>query len=136
MTRSGKITLATALAVLPLLTASPVDAQVANFSGPWSVNGQIVAGNLFTSIVPICTFQQVGNQLSGICKGPNSAGPASGAASGPNITWQWQLVPSNPIGLAGTATFQGTLGPDNVVRGSWTFSQIPYSSGPFTAQRV
>jgi hypothetical protein len=118
-----------------LLVSAPAGAQWVDFSGPWAVSGQIVAGPVFAAAIPICHFMQVGNQLSGRCRGPNGAGPASGATNGPTISWQWNVYPTTPIGLRGIASFQGTLGPDNIIRGVWTSTAVPGASGPFSAHR-
>ena len=119
-----------------LIVSGPAYAQaVVDFSGPWAVGGQIVAGPAFTQVTPICRFKQVANQLSGSCQGLNSGGPASGATNGPMISWQWQAQPLTPVGLGGVASFQGTLGPDNVIRGTWTFTAVPGASGSFSARR-
>lgn len=115
--------------------AAPAEAQVVDFSGPWAVSGQIVAGPVFAAVIPVCRFRQVGNQLSGHCRGPNAAGPAFGATNGFTISWQWQLHATTPIGVNGIAAFQGMLGPDNIIRGTWTSSAAPGASGPFSAHR-
>ena len=49
-------------------------AQQVDFSGKWSLSGQIVAGRTFMSFAQICDLKQTGDQL---------AGPVSGA--------EWQL---------------------------------------------
>lgn len=121
---------------LVLAISSGARADEVDFSGAWSVSGRIITGNLLTSVSPICVFRQAGDQLTGSCKGPNSAGSASGLIHGADISWQWRLTPTNSVGLGGLATFRGTLGRDRVVRGSWTFSRLPRASGDFTAQRM
>ncbi len=118
------------------LAAAPAHAQFANFSGSWSVSGQIVAGTAMITAAPICTFQQNQAQVTGFCKGPNAAGPATGLVNGPTISWQWQVTPTTPAGISGLATFQGGLGPDGVIRGSWNHSRAGGATGPFTAQRM
>ncbi len=118
-----------------LAAAAPAGAQVVDFSGPWAVRGQIISGPVFTAVMPICRFRQVNNQLVGSCRGPNANGPASGAVIGLTISFQWQVHPFTPIGIGGLASFQGTLGPDNVIRGVWTSTAVPGASGPFTAYR-
>ena len=85
---------------------------------------------------PVCTFQQNGNQLTGTCTGPNSRGSAVGLVNGAGVTFQWQMISTDSIGLSGIASFSGKLGPDSVVRGSWTFSGRPGARGQFTAQRT
>ena len=119
-----------------LLAAAPARAQFANFSGSWSVSGQIVMGNGMVTVAPICSLQQRQAQVTGFCKGPNGAGPATGLVDGPTISWQWQVTATSPTGVPGLVTFQGGLGPDGVIRGSWTHSRVRGAAGPFTAQRM
>ena len=125
-----------ALAAPLIIACAPALAAGADFSGEWSVSGQIVGGNLMTIASPVCTFQQNGNQLTGTCTGPNSRGSAVGLVNGAGVTFQWQMISTDSIGLSGIASFSGKLGPDSVVRGSWTFSGRPGARGQFTAQRT
>ena len=85
----------------------------------------MISGNLATLVRPVCDFQQNGDQLTGARTGPNDAGNAVGLAVGGSETWQWRMVPTNNIGLAGISSFNGQLGPDHVVRGWWTFTGRP-----------
>jgi hypothetical protein len=107
-----------------------------DFSGTWSVSGHIVNNSVIVYASPVCKFQQTGDQLTGVCKGPNDVGAATGAVNGADIHWIWRIAPTNALGLAGVATFHGTLGRDNVVRGFFNHSIRPGASGPFTAQKV
>jgi hypothetical protein len=125
-----------ALAAPLFFACAPALAADPDFSGKWSVSGQIVGGNLMTIVSPVCTFQQNGSQLTGTCTGPNGTGSAVGLVNGAGVTFEWQMIPTDSIGLSGVSSFNGKLGPDNVVRGSWTFSGRPGASGQFTAQRT
>ena len=136
MRHACKTAWATGSIALALLAGAPARAQFPDFSGPWSVSGQIVTSNMLTTVAPVCTFQQVRARLTGFCRGPNAAGPATGLVNGPTVSWQWQMNPTTPLGFGGVSTFRGSLGPDNVIRGSWNHSQLGYASGPFTAQRM
>ena len=127
---------ASALIGVALALSAPARAGDIDFSGGWSVSGQIVAGNLLTTVSPICVFHQTADRLTGSCKGPNAAGAAAGVADGRSIFFQWRHLAANAVGLSGVSTFRGTLGPDNVVRGFWTISLLPNASGSFTAQRL
>jgi hypothetical protein len=131
----GKLACRSLFACGILVVSAPAGAQAVYFSGPWAVNGQLVAGPVFAAVMPVCQFTQVANKLSGTCQGPNAGGPATGAANGPMISFQWQIVPMTPLATPGIASFQGTLGPDNLIRGTWTSSNAPGASGPFTAHR-
>ena len=95
----------------------------------------MIRGNQYTLVSPVCEFQQSGDQLTGTCTGPNGTGSAVGLTNGASVTWQWHVVATNNIGLSGISSFNGRLGADNVVRGSWTFSGRPGVSGQFTAMR-
>jgi hypothetical protein len=46
------------------------------------------------------------------------------------------MVATTSIGLNGVSTFQGTLGRDNVIRGTWEFSRAPRLEGQFAAQKL
>ena len=87
-------------------------------------------------VSPVCTFRQTADRLAGFCKGPNGQGSAARTVNGAEIYWAWRVIPTTPIGLAGVATFHGTLGRDNVVRGSFSHSIRPNASGPFTTQKL
>ncbi len=126
---------ALALAASLFLVCAPASADSVDFSGKWSVSGHMISANMYTLVRPVCDFQQSGDQLAGACTGPNGAGSAVGLTNGREVTWQWHIVPTNNIGIAGISSFNGRLGPDNVVRGSWTFSGRPGVSGQFTAIR-
>jgi len=132
----GRLGCSSAVVGLALAVSAPASADGIDFSGAWSVSGQIVTGNLLITVSPICVFQQSGDRLRGSCKGPNGAGFATGATDGRDISFQWRHVATNAVGLSGVSTFRGTLGRDNVVRGFWTFSRLPNASGSFTAQRM
>jgi hypothetical protein len=135
MNVTGRMSGASVIA-LALIISSSASADETDFSGSWSVSGRIITGNLLTWVSPVCVFQQTSDQLTGNCKGPNGAGSATGATDGSDISFQWHMVATNAIGLNGLSTFRGTLGRDNVIRGSWTFSRLPNSSGTFTAQKI
>ncbi len=132
----GKSGCAGALIGAALIASSPARAGDVDFSGTWSVSGHIVSGSVIVYVSPICTFRQTADRLTGVCKGPNGAGSAAGTVNGAEIYWTWRIIPTNALGLAGVATFHGALGPDNVVRGFFSHSIRPNSSGPFTAQKV
>jgi hypothetical protein len=113
------------------LFVAPQPAGAAGFAGTWSVAGAL--GNVRTN--PVCTFRQAGSTLSGTCRGPNASGPAAGKVSGGQIAWQWRANAMNANATSGIATFKGVVGPDNVIRGSWTFSALR-GAGTFTAIRA
>jgi hypothetical protein len=123
------------LAGAAISVATAGAASAADFSGTWSAsavfeqNGQIV----YTT-TPVCTFQQSGDRISGTCKGPNALGPAAGTADGANISWQWEAT-ANATGATGVSTWNGTLGPDGVIRGQMSGQAMPGVMAPFTAQR-
>ena len=136
MLKTARLTVAGALFGAALALAAPASAQMADFTGTWSFSGQMMQGTLLLTVAPVCSLQQTGNQVAGTCKGPNAAGPATGLASGTNLSLQWMGTATDPLGRTGISVFQGTLGPDNVIRGSWTTSTMPGASGPFAAQKL
>jgi len=111
------------------------DADRTDFSGEWRVSGLIEANGQAVLAKPTCVFQQAGARLTGTCKGPNSLGTATGTVDGRRLSWRWDATPSTPIGANGVESFDGTLGPDGVVRGATTYSGLPGATGTFTQQR-
>jgi hypothetical protein len=114
--------------------ALPVPAAADGFEYTWNVRGQMDVNGQIVGVSPVCVFRQAGNQVSGNCRGPAAEGPATGVANGDNITFQWTATATNSNGRNGIAVFQGTLGYDGVIRGSYTNSTIPGVTGTFTAQ--
>jgi hypothetical protein len=86
-------------------------------------------------VSPVCTLRQSGDALSGTCRGPNGVGTATGELNGARILFQWHVARTNAIGMSGVATFHGVLGPDGVIRGTWTFTGFN-ATGSFTAIRA
>jgi hypothetical protein len=120
---------------LGLAVAGSAAAQPADVSGQWAVAGEIVTGEAQVIARPVCVFQQAGPKLTGNCKGPNAHGPASGSVAGQKLNWTWELTPDTPIGASGSASFEGELGADHVIRGTWSFSGLPGASGKFTGEK-
>jgi hypothetical protein len=112
----------------------PLPAAADGFEYTWNVRGQMNVNGQIAGVAPVCALRQMGTQISGNCKGPAAVGPATGVANGDNITWQWTATATNPNGRNGIAVFQGTLGFDGVIRGSYTNSTIPGVTGTFIAQ--
>ena len=136
MNRIAKAGFASALAGLALLIVAARPAEAANFTGTWSVSGTMAHGTMAAKVSPVCTLRQSGNTLGGSCRGPNGAGPATGTVNGSRVLWQWHVTATNSIGMSGVMTFHGTLGADNVVRGTWTASPLPGGVGEFTQIRA
>jgi hypothetical protein len=130
----------TILAVLTSLAlasaAQSAQAQQADFSGKWSLSGQIIAGRNFMSFAQICDLKQTGDQLAGPCKGPNGGCSAVGVISGANVDMTCRTSFTNTPNLAGVSTFHGALGADEIVRGSCTHSRFPGANGVFAMMRV
>jgi len=131
----AKACFASALAGFALFTVPAQPAGAANFSGMWSVSGTMNTGPTIAKVSPVCTLRQSGNALSGTCRGPNGVGTASGELNGARILFQWHVAATNSIGMSGVATFHGALGPDGVIRGTWTFTGFR-TTGTFTAIRA
>ncbi|MGO9773321.1 MAG: hypothetical protein ACLPSW_28000 [Roseiarcus sp.] len=51
-----------------------------------------------------------------------------------SLFWACAPASADSVDLSGISSFSGQLGPDHVVRGSWTFTGRPGVSGQFTAQ--
>jgi hypothetical protein len=127
--------LAAGLALGLAFAAGSAAAQQADVAGQWAVTGEIVTGEAQVVAKPVCVFQQAGPKLTGNCKGPNAHGPATGSVAGQKLSWTWQLTPDTPIGASGSASFEGELGADHVIRGSWSFSGLPGATGKFTGEK-
>jgi len=106
-----------------------------NVAGRWQVEGSLEGPDGAARATPVCDFQQTGGAISGKCKGPNAEGPASGVLAGKHVSWKWQPSPTTPIGASGTAWFQGDLGADGVIRGTWGADVLPGVKGEFTQTR-
>jgi hypothetical protein len=117
------------------LAAGGAAAQQAEVSGKWAVSGEIVTGEAQVIARPVCDFQQAGAKLTGSCKGPNAHGPATGSVAGQKVSWTWELTADTAIGANGTGRFEGELGADHVIRGTWSFSGLPGASGKFTGEK-
>jgi hypothetical protein len=108
----------------------------ANLAGRWQVQGSLSTGvGTVAQATPVCDFKQAERTLSGTCKGPHAEGPVTGTIAGKHVSWNWQAKASTPIGLSSTAWFQGDLGADGVIRGSWRLEQLPGAKGEFTQTR-
>ncbi len=120
-------------ALFGFVLALPIPAAADGFEYTWNVHGQMEVNGQVAGVSPVCVLRQAGSQISGNCRGPAAEGPATGVANGDNITWQWTATATNSNGRNGIAVFQGTLGYDGVIRGSYTNSTIPGVTGTFTA---
>lgn len=128
------VIVAAGLAVLG--AAYSARAQQTDFSGKWSLSGQIIAGRNFVSFAQICDLKQTGDQLAGPCRGPNGGCSAVGVISGPSVDLTCRTSFTNSPNLAGVSTFHGALGPDGIVRGSCAHSRFPGANGVFAMMRV
>jgi hypothetical protein len=111
-------------------------AQAADVGGDWSVYGTVQSrGDNLATVSPDCSFQLAGDQITGTCKSPNSAGPVTGTAEGDNVTWQWAATPTSDPTSTTQINFRGVLGRDGVIRGAMTLSAMPDLIGTFTQKR-
>jgi hypothetical protein len=128
-----------ALVVTTLLIAvAPGSAQIqqTDYSGKWSLSGQMIAGRVFMSFAQICDLKQTGDQVAGPCKGPNGGCSAVGVVNGANVDLTCRTSSTNAPSLAGVSTFHGALGVDQIVRGSYTHSRFAGFTGVFFLMRV
>ena len=124
-------------AALAMVGAAPgAQAQQPDFSGKWSLSGQIIAGRNFISFGQICDLKQTGDQLAGPCRGPNGGCSAVGVISGGGVDFTCRTTNTNNPSLAGVSTFHGALGGDEIVRGAVSHSRFPGASGVFAMMRV
>lgn len=121
--------------VLFVAAFAPSAARAADFSGTWVVNGTIGSPPVGT-VSPVCVFKQDGKDVRGSCKGPHGLGPAHGTVDGEKISWHWDDEATDKTGSTGTATFNGVLGADGTIKGTWISTAIPDASGTFTMQKV
>ena len=96
----------------------------------WQISATFSDGG---TAVPLCIFQQVGDLLSGTCKGPNSFGTATGVVRGVHIKFTWHAKAYTAIGRTGDFEFSGVQDPPGTVRGTAINSQG--ASGEFVATR-
>ena len=82
-----------------------------------------------------CEFRQGDRTLTGHCKGPHAEGPASGVIAGRHVSWTWKATATTVIGVSSAAWFQGDIGDDGVIRGTWSLEQLPGLKGAFTQTR-
>jgi len=107
-----------------------------NLAGRWQVQGSLDDGSgRAAQASPVCDFQQTDRTLAGRCKGPAAEGPVSGVIAGKHIAWKWQASATAALGVSSVARFEGDLGADGVVRGTWSLDQLPGVKGPFTQTR-
>jgi hypothetical protein len=110
--------------------------KAADLTGVWQVRGSIdEAGNPRAQATPVCEFRQGDRTLTGHCKGPHAEGPASGVIAGRHVSWTWKATATTVIGVSSAAWFQGDIGDDGVIRGTWSLEQLPGLKGAFTQTR-
>ena len=111
-------------------------AQTADLSGTWTFEGVMESqGQVVLVSKPLCVFQQAGDKLVGSCKGAGGLGVATGTVEGQKVSWRWDETAYTPNGATGVASFDGSLGADNVIRGDMTFSTQPGATGTFSGRR-
>lgn len=129
-------TIVAAMAGLGLFgAAGAACAAEANVAGTWAISGRIEADGALAVARPQCVFQQAAGAVTGTCKGPNSHGSVTGTIAGEKVSFRLETIPDTDVGMHGLATFEGVLGADGVIRGTWTAAQLPGASGEFTAER-
>jgi hypothetical protein len=131
-----RISVIVAAALMIVGAARTGQAQQSDFSGKWSLSGQVIAGRNFMSFAQICDLKQTGDQLAGPCRGPNGGCSAVGVISGGNVDMTCRTSFTNSPNLAGVSTFHGALGADAIVRGSCSHSRLPGANGVFAMMRV
>jgi hypothetical protein len=114
----------------------PPPTGAAQLAGAWQIKGRIDYGGSPVAIAaPVCDFQQAGLTLSGTCTGPNAKGPLTGVVAGRHVSWKWTTSATTAVGTTGEAWFQGDLGDDGTVKGTWGVDVLPDLKGEFTQTR-
>jgi hypothetical protein len=134
--RTVRIGVFVAMALLVVGSARGAQSQQVDFSGKWSLSGQLVAGRMFMSFAQICDLKQTGDQLAGPCRGPNGGCSAVGVVNGASVDLTCRTSYTDSPNLAGVSIFHGALGGDEIVRGSCTHSRFPGANGVFAMMRV
>jgi hypothetical protein len=124
--------------------ARPVAAdgiQPANMTGTWSIFGIPPNQRLRSDVGPplrpsYCSFRQTGNTLSGTCKNNFFENAVTGSVTGRTVHFDWiywlGLHPNdNPAFTLRRASFDGTIGPDNVLHGTYK-NRFAYRPEPRT----
>jgi hypothetical protein len=104
--------------------------QPADMRGAWNIFGWGPPGREGTNgagppLRPAsCIFKQSGNELTGSCKNLFLETPVTGTVNGRSVHWDWfywlgfrRLL--NPGYQLRKASFDGTLGADNILRGTY-----------------
>ncbi len=107
----------------------PASPQAADMTGTWSIFGLPppirMQGDVGPGLRPeSCTFRQTGNALSGTCRDSYFENAVTGSVTGRTVHFDWLywegLHPNyNPAFNTFRASFDGTIGPDNVLRGKY-----------------
>jgi hypothetical protein len=113
--------------VIILLALAPSLALAANFSGVWSVTGEVADHGL----APLCTLKQADRDISGSCKlDSEHSVSVKGFVKGKEVTWSFDVDHQD---VTYTLTFTGVLESDRAMKG--TISVTPSdSTGEFTAK--
>ena len=80
-----------------------IKAPNVNVSGIWTITS-------FTNVAPTCDFLQVGNALSGFCKGPYAEGDIVGIVDGSDVKWIYHWI-NFRLKAPGYFVFNARLGP-------------------------
>lgn len=113
--------------VIILVALAPSLAFATDFSGVWSITGEIAE----YAIAPLCTLKQTNQNISGNCKldGEHSV-TVKGFVKDKEVTWSYDVDHRD---TTYTLTFTGVLESDKAMKG--TISVTPSdSSGEFTAK--
>src|SRR5450755_930166 len=103
------------LAFFVAVAVAGTPAAAADLASAWQIRATFRDG---ARAVPLCIFQQVGDVLSGSCKGPNSFGTATGSVRGVHVKFTWHAKAYTSIGMSGDFEFSGVQGPPNIVAGT------------------
>ena len=109
-----------------ILCAISTPSQSAEIIGAWKID---TSGGP----TPLCSFVQAGDDLSGVCVGPQAKGKVAGTVSGSTVRWRWQWV-TNSGDRSGAFDFVGTLVADNTITGTVELREVGLALN-FTAKK-
>jgi hypothetical protein len=132
----GRISYATALAVLLVMAYSPSAARADYFTGKWSFSG-LLGHPTIEELAGVCEIAvNHHGDVAGSCKGPYGVAKADGETNGYNIVLRVHHLGTRPGGVTGVATLKGMWHHNGVITGVFTDSPFPGEHGDFIGRPV
>ncbi|WP_116400499.1 hypothetical protein [Methylovirgula sp. 4M-Z18] len=124
------------LAAALIFASAAAQAQQVDFSGNWSVVGDLSSRRGTIVFMSTCGLDQIGSQVSGTCEGQKSSCALTGVVKGNDIRWTCRTLTTDQPNLTGAFTFRGAVGNDHIVHGTWGHSRFARRRGYFFMVRV